>query len=53
MCLGEDVPDVFFLAMYQLKNPQDSSAKPSANASLIYSTIISLCADITPIPQVS
>ena len=43
----------FFLAMIQLKNPSTQASKPSSQASLIYSTIVSLCSQGTPIPEVS
>ena len=48
---GDEVADRFFLSMSNLKNP--SSVKPFPEASVIYSTIISLCAQGSPIPEVS
>ena len=48
---GDEVSDVFFLSMSNLKNP--SSVDPSPEATLIYSTITSLCSQGSPIPEVS
>ena len=39
--------------MIQLKNPSTQASKPSFQASLIYSMIVSLCSQGTPIPEVS
>ena len=51
--LGDKVADGFFLAMTNLKDPPADLARPSAEASLIYSTIISLCSQSSPIPELS
>ena len=52
MLYGQDVPDGFFLSLTQLKNPTSQAAKPSEHASLIFSTIVSLCSQGNPIPEV-
>ena len=48
---GDEVADGFFLAMTNLKNPSLDISTPSVDASLIFSTIISICAQSTPIPE--
>ena len=50
---GDQVADGFFLAMSNIKIPSFDTAKPSAEASLIFSTITSLCSRGAPIPEVS